>query len=192
MDAAAPITGILLAAGRSSRFGADKLLHPLADGTPIAVAAARALRAACPLAAAVLRREQEDLAGLLRGEGLELVRVRSDNAGMGESLACAVHATSGAKGWVVALADMPFVRAETVRAVFAALARGASLAAPAVAGRRGHPVGFAAEWRDALLALDAEQGARELLRAGRARLELIPCTDEGALLDIDTRDALDR
>ena len=40
--------GILLAAGRSSRFGADKLLQPMPDGTRVAVAAARALVTALP------------------------------------------------------------------------------------------------------------------------------------------------
>jgi len=33
------IAGILLAAGCGSRFGANKLLAPLADGTPLAIAA---------------------------------------------------------------------------------------------------------------------------------------------------------
>ena len=32
--------GILLAAGSARRFGAHKLLQPLADGTPVGVAAA--------------------------------------------------------------------------------------------------------------------------------------------------------
>ena len=31
------IVGILLAAGSATRFGSDKLMHPLAEGTPIAV-----------------------------------------------------------------------------------------------------------------------------------------------------------
>jgi len=46
--------GILLAAGFSRRFGANKLLHPLADGIPIALAAARRLRAALPEVLAVV------------------------------------------------------------------------------------------------------------------------------------------
>ena len=46
---------ILLAAGRSSRFGGNKLLHPLADGTPVALAAARNLVAALPGALAVVK-----------------------------------------------------------------------------------------------------------------------------------------
>ena len=47
-------------------------------------------------------------------------------------------------GWVVALADMPWIRTETIAAVADALARGAMIAAPDYAGVRGHPVGFAA------------------------------------------------
>ena len=40
----ARIVGLLLAAGQGRRFGADKLMQALADGTPVAVAAARALK----------------------------------------------------------------------------------------------------------------------------------------------------
>lgn len=47
------IVGILLAGGSARRFGADKLLHPLPDGVPIAVAAARNLAAALPRVVAV-------------------------------------------------------------------------------------------------------------------------------------------
>ena len=49
------ICAILLAAGSGSRFGGDKLLHPLADGTPIGVQAARNLLAAAPDVIAVVR-----------------------------------------------------------------------------------------------------------------------------------------
>jgi CTP:molybdopterin cytidylyltransferase MocA len=39
------VVAILLAAGSATRFGADKLLHPLLHGVPIAVQSARHLRA---------------------------------------------------------------------------------------------------------------------------------------------------
>jgi len=41
----ANICGILLAAGASKRFGSDKLMHPLAGQTPVALAALANLRA---------------------------------------------------------------------------------------------------------------------------------------------------
>lgn len=183
------VVGILLAAGRSRRFGADKLLHPLADGTPLAVAAARSLKAAGP-ALAVLRPGQQALARLLREEGLAVALTSERNAGMGESLACGVAAAPFAAGWLVALADMPFVNPATVRAVRLALDRGARLAAPHVDGRRGHPVGFAACWGDALQALRGDQGARALLHQHAAQIHRITCSDHGALRDVDTPESL--
>jgi molybdenum cofactor cytidylyltransferase len=68
-----PITGILLAAGYSKRFGSDKLLYPLADGTPMAVAAAQKLYATVNPVLAVVRPESIELADLLSAEGLQIV-----------------------------------------------------------------------------------------------------------------------
>lgn len=178
--------GILLAAGRARRYGADKLLLPLADGTPVAVASARALLEGCGRAVAVLRPAQQELARLLRAEGLEVLERAEAERGMGASLACGVAGSAGADGWIVALADMPWLRPATVAAVAEALTGGASLCAPGFEGRRGHPVGFSARWRDDLVALDGDRGARDLLDARRAQLHLIACDDPGCLCDIDT------
>ena len=49
------IVGVLLAAGSGSRFGGDKLLHPLEDGVAIAAHAARNLIAVLPDVVAVVR-----------------------------------------------------------------------------------------------------------------------------------------
>ncbi|WP_374503404.1 NTP transferase domain-containing protein, partial [Zoogloea sp.] len=98
-----PIIGLLLAAGQGRRFGSDKLLHPLDDGTPMAVRAARSLKAACPRSIAVLRPEQTVLAGLLAEEGLQPVFSAAARGGMGHSLAAGVAASPAAGGWLVAL-----------------------------------------------------------------------------------------
>ena len=49
------IAAILLAAGAGTRFGGEKLLHPLGDGVAIAAHAARNLIAAVPDVIAVVR-----------------------------------------------------------------------------------------------------------------------------------------
>ena len=48
MNTAGEYCGLLLAAGRSRRFGSDKLLHPLEDGMPVALASANTLRRVSP------------------------------------------------------------------------------------------------------------------------------------------------
>jgi molybdenum cofactor cytidylyltransferase len=185
------IVGILLAAGRGSRFGSDKLLHALADGTPIAVAAAAGLLPACDRVIAVLRPGCGELAELLAATGCEPLPCAEADAGMGHSLACGVLATPDAAGWVVALADMPFITPASHRAVAASLRAGASLAASEFGGRRGHPVGFAAKWRDQLAHLGGDQGGKSILDAHRQQLVLCRVDDPGVLRDIDRPEDLD-
>lgn len=182
----ARIVGLLLAAGQGRRFGGDKLLQALADGTPVAVAAARALKAACAESIAVLRPEQGALASLLEAEGLRVVRCAAARSGMGHSLAAGVAASRDAHGWLVALADMPCIRVATLQAVAELIVGGAALAAPSYAGRRGHPVGFAARWRDALLALEGDEGARAILQQSRFLLHVLETDDPGVLQDVDS------
>lgn len=179
------IVGILLAAGRGTRFGSDKRLHPLGDGTPMAVMAARNLRPACDRLIAVLRPGSETLAGLLAAEGCETVVCAEADSGMGRTLAAGVRASPEALGWVVALADMPFIAPSSHQAVAASLRTGASLAACAFEGRRGHPVGFASTWFEQLASLTGDQGGKPILQAHRQGLVLCPVDDPGVLRDID-------
>ena len=186
------IVGILLAAGRGSRFGGDKLLAPLVTpapdvpaGTAVGVASAMHLGQALSEAVAVLRPGHADLVAGMRSAGLSIVECPNADEGMGATLSCGVSATPDADGWVVALADMPWIRPVTIAAVAAALAAGADIVAPVHRGRRGHPVGFARRHRDALIASSGDAGARELIAASRDTVILLEVDDPGALRDVD-------
>jgi len=186
------VVGILLAAGQGSRFGGDKLLAALADGTPIGVCSARNLRAAIDDVIAVTKPGDDRLAALLKACGVAVETCPRAHEGMGASLAHAVRARGDADGWIVALADMPRIRPDTIRTIAAAVARGGGIVAPTYRGERGHPVGFTGRFGPALMALGGDAGARDILRAHRDSIELIAVDDPGILADVDTRDALDR
>jgi molybdenum cofactor cytidylyltransferase len=179
------IVGLLLAAGSASRFGSDKLQHPLPHGVAIAVQAARHLRAAVPRVVAVVRPGAQETARALAAEGCEVAVCERAAEGMGASLACAANAAGTADGYLVALGDMPFVRPSTIAAVRDALAAGALLAAPYWRARRGHPVGIAGSLRAELAALGGDEGARRVLAAHEAQLVKVPVGDPGAIRDID-------
>jgi molybdenum cofactor cytidylyltransferase len=185
VTAAGPV-GILLAAGSSSRFGADKLLQPLADGTPVGLRSARTLVAVLPRSLAVVRDRAGALARMLADAGLEVVECRVQPPGMGASIACGVAAARDAGGWVIALADMPYVPPGAIEAVAGALRAGAPLAAPWCRGRRGHPVGFAAAFGPALADLAGDVGARAVLEEHAAQIVGLPWDHDGVLRDIDT------
>lgn len=151
----------------------------------MAVAALRNLQAALPDVVVVVSPESDRLAGLFAGSGARVTVCPHAERGMGASLAWGVESASGAEGWIVALADMPFIRPQTIAAVARVLEAGALCAAPFHSGRRGHPVGFAAALRAELLVLDGDEGARSVLTRHAAQLERVDCDDPGILRDID-------
>ena len=176
---------ILLAAGSSQRFGAHKLSH-LIDGVPMALKSAITLQSALG-AILVGMRPQDALAPTLSGHGLNVIFCDRAPEGMGGTLAQVVAAApADASGYIIALADMPFIHVDSIRAVAAALQGGAKLAAPTYRGQRGHPVGLAASYRDELLALKGDAGARDIIKRDLALMQLIEVDDPGVLRDIDT------
>ena len=88
-------------------------------------------------------------------------------------------------GWVIALADMPAIQPASISAVAEALAAGAPLAAPVYHGQRGHPIGFARRFREALMSLAGDRGGRDILAQHAQELRLIDVDDAGVLIDID-------
>jgi molybdenum cofactor cytidylyltransferase len=186
------IVGVLLAAGQGSRFGSNKLVHRLGDGTPLAVAALRNLAQSVDDVVAVVRPDDADLIDLLTAEGARIVPCFAAAHGMGASLACGVHASDQADGWLIALADMPYVPPAVVRQLADRLRAGAAIVAPEHDGQRGHPVGFRRAFLAQLSDLSGDRGARDLIQSNAHRLELIPSADPGVLWDIDALQDLER
>jgi len=195
MTAAARLAGVLLAAGRGTRFDPSgarlKLLEPATRGPhvglPLAVAAARSLCAAVDEVIAVVAPPIDEparrLHSLLQAEGCRLVVNPRAAEGQALSIVAGV-AASDADGWIVALADMPAIPTDVALRVADALRAGALTAAPVHRGRRGHPVGFAASLRPQLLALTGDEGARAIL--ARHPPLLLDVDDGGILYDVDT------
>lgn len=166
----APVV-LVLASGRGERFRASggsgsKLQAPLA-GRPVL----------------------EHTLAAVRASGLAFHVEDAGHAGMGDSIAAAVRATSDAGGWLVLPGDLPLVRPASLQAVAAALQQ-ASVVVPVYQGTRGHPVGFAREHGMALQALTGAEGAAAIVRQAKVRkLEL---QDAGIVTDIDTVEDLAR
>lgn len=197
--------GLLLAAGRGSRYLANnlasdspatdnpdannpnKLLHPLADGTPMVLAAARNLKAALPDVLVVINGHDPVLADLLQQARLPFTVCPLAAQGMGASLAWGVAQSRAAGGWLIALADMPWIQPATIRTVADAVTGPRTIAAPQHQGRRGHPVAFGRDYAGELMALQGDTGARHLVETHGKEVVLLPCGDAGVLRDVDLR-----
>ena len=71
-----------------------------------------------------------------------------------------------------------------------ALHNGHALVAPRYQYLRGHPVGFGQEYRDVLLNLKGDAGARSVLKQHKSHLHYLDVDDPGILMDVDTPDDL--
>jgi molybdenum cofactor cytidylyltransferase len=182
------VSAILLAAGSGSRFGGDKMLAQLPDGTPIGVASWRKLAHTVPHCIAVVRAGDKLLRDTLEAEGAEVVECRDSHLGMSRSLIAGLRATGEVDGWIIALGDMPYIKPGTINAVSDAIAAQALIALPTYRGTRGHPVGLSARLRQELLTVQGDEGAREVVKRHVDDCLLIACDDDpGILRDIDTR-----
>ncbi|MCF8709989.1 nucleotidyltransferase family protein [Rhizorhapis sp. SPR117] len=175
---------ILLAAGRSSRFGRDdKLAAPL-RGQPLAGHVAKALSSigvGCRIAVC-----SQSLPVDWHALGFDEVRIPEGNV-LSASIAAGITRLRGTdlKACLIALADMPFIPASHFEAL---IAKGANpVLATGQAGNRMVPALFSRQVWDDLSTLSGDIGARQLLKGA-------PCIEAPAqwLADIDTPDDLAR
>ena len=192
------IAAIILAAGRASRFGAgegDSKALALLDGKPLArhVVEAALASQARPVLVVTGHAGAAVRAALA---GLEVVFVDNPQAasGMASSLKAGVAALPAiCHGALIALADMPRVRAATFDALIAAFMAEEpqpGAVAPVFAGRRGNPVLLGRSLFGAVAGLDGDVGAKALLKDAHVREIVVD--DPGVHIDVDTREALGR
>ncbi len=180
------VCGILLAAGSSTRFNGQKLLHPLSNGDPVGVASARHLKHVVRNSVAVVANDDDKLARLLKLEGYSLI-INSNNSGIGSSIARGVGQTK-ADAWIITLADMPYIRCETIHQIAHLLHAGNRIVAPCCNGLRGHPVGFSHYYKEELMALNSDQGAKAIIEKHSQDIVLCNTADRGCLQDIDRQE----
>jgi molybdenum cofactor cytidylyltransferase len=95
----------------------------------------------------------------------------------------------GVAAALVTLVDVPFVSANTVRAVLECYQRThAPIVRPTSGTRHGHPLLVDRSLFDALRAADPALGAKPVVRAHASTAGDIPIADEGAFTDIDTEE----
>jgi molybdenum cofactor cytidylyltransferase len=184
-----------LAAGTGSRFGAagHKLTQRLGTTSVLASTLRHAIASHLPVIVVTTEALADTARHHVASRDVVVVpAVGTPNPqplGMGYSIAAGVAARPDASGWLVLPGDMPMVRSATLMAVAAALEHH-PVAYAQHRGRRGHPVGFAAELYSELVTLSGDEGAKRLV--ARYPAHGVEVDDEGVLIDVDTEADLEK
>ncbi len=184
------VAGVVLAAGTSSRFGAENKLLTTVEGEPIVRRAAQTLvESVVDPVVVVLGHEAERVRDALAGLPVETVVNEDYDDGQASSLRTGIETVrcrnDELEATVVALGDMPFVSPKTVDALVVAYAADAGDAiAAAFEGVRGNPVLFDERFFEPLTAVDGDVGGREILLESDASV-LVDVDDSGVRRDVD-------
>lgn len=184
------ICGLLLAAGSATRFGEQKLLHPLSQGTSILAKSAYTLRKAIPNCIAVVKSDTDEVSKILIDLEYKLVVNPNPENGIGSSIQCGIL-NSIADAWVIALADMPFIQVDTIKTIAENLKNGEKIVAPLYKERRGHPVGISSIYKNQLIKLEDDVGAKNILQKYKSDLKTFETDDPGVIQDIDRKQDLE-
>jgi molybdenum cofactor cytidylyltransferase len=182
-----PVAGIVLAAGRATRFGAAKQILPWQDTTLAAHSVRTALDAGLDPVIAVLGHEAGKVESALAGLPVRLVLNPEYAAGQSTSIRKGLEALPSRTGAVVfLLADTPQITPAVVEKLIQAHRRTLAPAClPVFENQPGNPVLFDRTLFAELLQLSGDTGGRLLLRKYSEQILRVPAS-RNVLVDIDT------
>ena len=183
-----PPTGIVLAAGLSTRMGRPKQLLPLPSGRTVLQEVVEQVRSQLRSVIIVVGHRADEVTVSLAGLGVECVHNPEFARGMLSSVQCGVRAARAGAGYLVCLGDQPGIRPVIIQQILAAARGGSGIVIPCHRGRRGHPVYLSAKYADEILGINGDEGLRAVTRGHPEDTAELEVADLETLLDMDTPD----
>ncbi|MFZ1105224.1 MAG: nucleotidyltransferase family protein [Hyphomicrobiaceae bacterium] len=195
-DARAPrVAAIVLAAGRSTRMGAEnKLLADIGGKPMVRCVVETALASKARPVLVVTGHQADEVAAALAGCDVTLAPNPDYATGLASSLKAGVRAVPGeCAGALVLLGDMPRIAPGHIDMLIEAFAAATdAIVVPVHKGRQGNPVVWPRRTFPELLQLDGDAGARRLIAAHREQVREIGLATDGIFADVDTPEELAR
>jgi molybdenum cofactor cytidylyltransferase len=184
------VVGIVLAAGRASRFGSTKQVAEI-RGRPMLEYPLAALESAGIVKRlVVLGAEADRVIRDVPLHGARVVLCEDWEKGQSHSLASGVRAAGQADAVLVLLGDQPGVTAEAIRRVLDSHNQAANVVRASYNDVLGHPVLIDQSLFSEVASVHGDVGARFLFDRPGVEVSSVACEDVGLGADIDTTDDL--
>lgn len=189
------IAAVILAAGKSSRMGRNKLLLDYQGKPILAHVADQTAAAGIDEIVVVCGHQAGKVRAALTGRKLQIVEARDYQLGMSASLRAGIRALpAGIDAALVLLGDMPQVAPDLIRRLIAAYnpLEGRAIVLPSHQGKRGNPVLFDRRFFAEMQELEGDVGARHLIGLHEDLVADVAVETAGVFADVDTPEAYDR
>lgn len=190
------IAAIVLAAGRSTRFGpTNKLLADLDGATVIRRTVTAVKQSGVGPVIVVTGHMADEVRAALDGLDVTFADNPAYRDGLSASLKSGLAALPrGVDGVLVALGDMPGVTGADIDRLISGLApkEGRSVIVPTYQGKRGNPVLFAAHLVPELAEVEGDAGAKHVIGRHGDEVAEVEVGSRRIFLDVDTPEALDQ
>ena len=180
------VTGIVLAAGLSSRMGQLKQLLPI-GGIPSVVRVVRTLGKDVDDVVVVLGHRAKEIEVVLEPEVCRCIFNQDYSLGMLSSVQCALREIQTSSSYLVALADQPQIKESTVSCILrnaSTLSKG--IVIPKFQGKRGHPVFIHSKYYREILELNHDVGLNFFTRSHRQDVLEVDLQEVEIVRDMDT------
>ena len=181
------ITGVILAAGSSSRMGRPKQLLTYQGRTFLQHAVDCAREADLDRVILVLGHEPETVLEKTDVQGVEVVINHEYGLGQSTSVIKGLETAGECDGVLFQLGDQPLVQTGVLNSIIGCFRKETPGAVvPVYQGTRGNPALVGKYFFDRIRTLQGDTGPRRILREEPEFVRLLPVEDEGVVRDIDT------
>jgi len=189
------ISLIVLAAGKSTRFGKNKLLYKIGEHTVIERVVRAALGSEADEVILVLGHDAERVRRELAGAECKLVYNSAFEEGQSSSVKIGVAlAAEHSEAAMILPGDIALIRSEAIDKVIEEYRRtGNSIVVAAYQGRHGHPILFDKSlFREIAQINEETQGLKAIVKRHREQIRQVEVGSPEVLFDLDTEEDIRR
>jgi molybdenum cofactor cytidylyltransferase len=185
------IAGLILAAGGSSRMGdQNKLMMPF-QGKPMLNHVVNAsLNSNLTQTFVVVGHQSSEIKNLVQSDDIQCVENEQWELGMASSIVAGISQLKQFDGFLILLGDMPLVTPKLINEI---IFHGSAdnIVIPIKDGLHGNPVFFGSKFRDELLTLYGDSGAKKVIQDNLSSMIKIEIQSNTIFKDYDTKESLE-
>jgi molybdenum cofactor cytidylyltransferase len=185
------IAGLILAAGGSSRMGDEnKLMMPF-QGKPMLNHVVNAsLNSNLTQTFVVVGHQSSEIKNLVQSDDIQCVENEQWETGMASSIVAGISQLKQFDGFLILLGDMPLVTPELINEIIVHSSAD-KIVIPIKDGLHGNPVFFGSKFRDELLTLYGDSGAKKVIQDNLSSMIKIEIQSNTIFKDYDTKESLE-